>query len=563
MRRFLTLLLLVTMLASGCTDAGPDSTASGRSAPDAPCDPDVDEGLRAWADAGFSGTVAISTGGTIDCLAGYGPADRASGVANSVKTVFSIGSISKAFTAAAVLRLVDRGELDLDDRAGSILPGLRGPAAEATVRRLLLHTSGLSGSLGEDHVALGRATAVRRAAALRQRFRPGSRYLYSNAGYTLLALIIDRVSSRGYRDYLSSHILRMPGGDVAGGFWDGEPAARGPRARGYLDSGASEQRGDFPGPHWALSGNGDLAMTTRDLARWTRALFRGRIVSPKSTAMLTGPGVSRGKGRSATPGWTALDESVYGEPVIAASGGGGDIGQDAVVAWLPDSDRVVAVASNSPVVRAEDLLTTVAAALVGGKPVPPPEPVGAPVDRDELTRLAGRYRIDEDASLDVEAGSNGIAVTARGDEAVSALFPLPSSVDAGTAHAHGRRVVALLNGEADDGAEERKLVEADFGAITGVVPAGTLVVDGELRTYVTVETAEESVLGWYALDRAGGIAAAELPTDPPTLDLVPVDGGRFRPDDPTGDGPPLSVSFDHGRMALTGAEGTTLARRAS
>lgn len=561
MLRFLAALVAATMLASGCTGPDPATTASGESAHHPRCDPELDDGLHAWADAGFSGTVAISTNGRFDCLAGYGRADRSAGTTNSIDTVFGIGSISKAFTATAVLRLIDEDALALNDRAGSILPRLRGSAARATVRQLLLHTSGLTGSIGNDHMALGHDAAVRNASRLERAYRPGSRYLYSNAGYTLLALIVEQVAKRGYRGYLASRVLRLPDGDVAGGFWDGEPAAAGPRAVGYLDDGPSDQRGHFSGPHWALSGNGDLAMTTRELARWTRALFRGELVSAKSTAIVAGPGLPQGRGRSVTPGWVVFDESVYGEPVLATSGGGGDIGQDAVVAWLPDSDRVVAIASNTQDVRAEDLLAAIAPALVAGDAVPPPDTTREAMGAAELARLAGRYRVGENASLEVTAGEDGIAVTARGEDAVHALFPLPENIGADTAEAHRQQVVALLDGDTDAGAEERELIESDFGTITDVAASGTLVADDELRTYVTVQTGQGPTLGWYALDRAGGIVAAEIPTGPPELGLVPIGGERFGPDDPTGDGPDLTVTFDGDRMTLTGADGTTVARR--
>ena len=88
--------------------------------------------------------------------------------------MFAIGSVTKAFTAAAVLDLVAAGELALDDRAGDLVPGLRGPAADATVEQLLLHTSGLTGSHGEDHEPLdARTRRVPPSARLEQAFPPG------------------------------------------------------------------------------------------------------------------------------------------------------------------------------------------------------------------------------------------------------------------------------------------------------------------------------------------------------------------------------------------------------
>lgn len=159
-----------------------------------PCDPAMEDAFAAWGQAGFSGSIAISSGGEFGCLAAYGVADRAADTPNTVDTVFSIGSVTKAFTAAAVLDLIDQGKLSLDARAGDVVDGLGGPAADATVQQLLLHTSGLTGSHGQDYVPLVREAAVVAISGLDLVFEPGSDFLYSNSGYTLLALIVEEAS---------------------------------------------------------------------------------------------------------------------------------------------------------------------------------------------------------------------------------------------------------------------------------------------------------------------------------------------------------------------------------
>ncbi|GLW11986.1 serine hydrolase [Microtetraspora sp. NBRC 13810] len=350
-RSFAVLAVLALVAACGAGPGVPDGRTAG-----ARCDAGIDEALREWEKAGFSGSIAVSTRGEFGCLAGYGWADRAGGVPVTPETVFGIGSVTKAFTAASIFALADAGKLSIDDRAGSLLPDLKGPVAEATIRQLLLHTSGLNGSHGRDHQPLDRDSAVAAIGGLKPAFRPGTGYVYSNAGYTLLALIVDEVSGSGYREYTASATLRLPGGGVAGGFWNGEPAAPGPRAVGYLADGETARTGGFAGPHWALDGNGGLAMTTRDLAAWTYALFSGRVVSPASTRVIGTPGHDLGGGRSETPGWVAYDRSVHGMPFLTASGGGGDVGHNAAVAWLPEREQVIAIASNGPKVSAGDLL---------------------------------------------------------------------------------------------------------------------------------------------------------------------------------------------------------------
>ncbi|RKS10527.1 CubicO group peptidase (beta-lactamase class C family) [Nocardiopsis sp. Huas11] len=446
------------------------------------CGDDLLEGLGAWARAGFSGSVVVSTGGEPDCLAAFGSADGAgdgaAGTANTVDTVFAIGSVSKAFTAAAVLGLVDAGELSLDDRAGNVITDLEGPPARATVEQLLLHTSGLTGSHGDDHEPLDRDAAVAAIGRLERAFPPGTDSLYSNSGYTLLALLVEEVTEAGYRDHMAAEVLPLPDGGTAGGFWDGEPAAPGPRAVGLLETGPAEQRGGFAGPHWALDGNGDLAMSAPDLAAWTHALFTGGVVPPEAVATITAPGFDHGDGTAEAPGWVSLDASVHGTPALASSGGGGDTGHEAVAVWVPQDERVVVAVSNSGGVRAGDLMREAGPALLAGGPPPPPGPGAAPDDFGDF----------DDADV----------------------------------AAHEQGVRTLLDGGSREGHEEREALESELGPLVSVEVLGTVVAEAELRTYVTASSATDSTTLWYALDERGGVAAVEGSVDaPPSLSPAP------------------------------------------
>lgn len=520
----------------------------------------MDDAFAAWGEAGFSGSIAVSTGGEDDCLAAYGIADRADDTPNTVDTVFSIGSITKAFTAAAVLELVDEGKLALDARAGDLVDGLGGPAADVTVDQLLLHTSGLTGSHGEDYVALDRSEAIAALGGLELALAPGSDFLYSNSGYTLLALIVEEASGTTYRDYVTSQLLDVPDGAVAAGFANGEPAAPGPRAVGYLDDGSPGDGEGFAGPHWAVEGNGGVAMTTRDLARWADALFAGQLISAEATETLRTLRFDNGDGSAEIPGWVAFDQELFGEPAYAAAGGGGD-GHNAVVAVLPESQRVITIASNTADVTAEDLLQAVGPALAADEPVPGPETPSAAVDPAAIEAVAGRYGLDSGGTFEVGAQDDRLAIAATGADAVDVLFPLPDDYTADDAAGHEQGVLDLLAGETQAGREERAAIEADFGAIDDVTLVGTIVRDFELRTYVTVTSGTDSTLFWYALDDEGGVAAVELGTDPPTLLLVASGDGAYVPDDPTGAAPELTVTFAEDGMALAGPAGRVTAAR--
>lgn len=578
-RPLLTLLTVAALAGCSATADADDPTAGHRAAgenPAAPgrnaatCEPGPDAALDAWADAGFSGSVAVLDGGTPECLAAYGTADREAEAPVTVDTVFAIGSVSKAFTAAAVLDLADAGALALDDSAGELLPDLGGPAAAVTVEQLLLHTGGLTGAVGADHQPLTRAEAVAALSAAEPAFPPGTDFRYSDASYTALALIVDELAEDGYRAQLAAEILPLPdntgadgtgadgtgaGGTMAGGFWDGEPAAPGPRAVGYGENGPSEQRGDFAGPHWALAGAGDLAMTTGQLAAWADALFTGELLSPAATERVATPGYEHGDGTAETPGWVALGADVFGAPALAVAGGGGEIGHDVAVAWLPERERAVAIASNTPEITAEELLRSVGEALLTGEAPPAPELPAAEADPAELAAVAGRYRLAGGGTLEVEARRGGLEIVPRGPDAVAALYPPSGGCTDAELAAHEAAVRDLLAGATPEGRAERALLEEEWGPVEEVAVAGTLVLNGEPRTYVTVAAGGGRHTLWYALDEGGAIAGVEGPAVLPALTLLPSVDGGYRPFDPAGGAPGVTVVFGDGTLTVEGPAG--------
>ncbi len=546
MTRFLLgVAVAAVVLLAACT--------SGTDTPERVAGDGCDAALSAWADAGFSGAVAVTAAGEPVCEAGYGLADRDTDRPNTADTVFAIGSVTKAFTAAAVFDLADQGLLSLDDPVGELLPELTGPVRDATLRQLLVHTSGLNGQAGADHEPLSRDDALTAIGAMEPAFAPGTDYVYTNAGYTLLALVVEEVAG-GYREHATTHILD---GLPSAGFWDGAPAATGDRAVGYLDDGGTRQAGDFAGPHWALDGNGGLAMTMPDLAAWTHALFTGGVVSAESAEAIATPQVDLGDGAAETPGWVWSDASAFGVPFLAAAGGGGDVGHDAVVVWVPEGERVIAVASNGPDVSAEELLAAAGPALVAGDPVPAPDVPGGTVDPGAAAAIVGDYRLDTGGAYQVTHDDDGLRVAARGADAVGALFPAD---DPEAVRAHERLVAELLAGETDAGRDELAALGDEFGPVSGAEPAGTAVIEGELRTYVTLDTGEGPLLAWYALNDDGGVEGVEVGADPPALALVPDDDG-FRPADPARTGPDVTVAFAGDAVTLTGPDGAVTARR--
>jgi hypothetical protein len=154
-----------------------------------------------------------------------------------------------------------------------------------------------------------------------------------------------------------------------------------------------------------------------------------------------------------------------------------------------------------------------------------------------------------------------LAVATTGADAVEALFPMPEDVSDEDVAEHEAAVEALLAGETEVGRDELEALEGDLGAIDGVEVLGS-VYEGELRTYVALDAEQGRTLAWYALNDQGGIEAVELTDQPPTQHLVPVDGGGFRVDDPTGLEPELEVTIADRTVTVVGPDGTVTAQAA-
>ena len=520
----LTAVAAVTAVA-GC---GGDATQPDEGAVDVvgDCETDTVEALGAWGEAGFNGVVVVDSPDR-RCGVGVGWLDGDQVTSDSV---FAIGSVSKAFTAAAVLQLEAAGALELDDPAGAYVEGLTGPAAGATIGSLMFHTSGLVGSHGEDSEPLSKRAAIEAISALTVDEAARGTFLYSNAGYTLLAMVVEGASGLDYRRYMREHVL-----PDEGRFW----------------------RENDGGGHWATEGNGDLAMSPKVLADWTGDLFDGSVVPPGSLDLVLEPTVDD-DGQGITAGWARLSEDLFGEPVVATAGGGGDIAHNVVTAWLPESKRTVVVASSTDAITAETLLQAIGSAVVAGDAWPQPDDT-ADVDAELLQSSVGTYTLTTGGRYDVVAADDRLMVDLVGADALAAIGRHADVTDDEVA-SHEDRVLRMLAGETQPGRAELALLEEEFGPLGEVRLLGSMVEDGELRTYVELDFAQGGTeAGWYALDSAGGIAAVDL-VGPPRVALIPTARG-FRVD-----GQPLGeqavvVTFDDTTMTIAGPAGTVVAVR--
>jgi CubicO group peptidase (beta-lactamase class C family) len=237
----------------------------------------------------------------------YGLADVEGRVAASTATNYRLASVTKQFTAMAILMLAERKRLSLDDDLLKFFPGYPAYGKQITIRHLLTHTSGLRAY--EDLIPAERTAQVKDLDVLdllkRQDgtyFPPGSEWRYSNTGYAHLALIVEKASGMRFAEFLKKNIfdpLRMSG-TVA--FEDGISTVRN-RAYGYSERGSGFERTDQSLTS-AVLGDGGIYSSVEDLYRWDQALNTTRLVRAETLQMAFTPAVlSGGKKTSYGFGW--------------------------------------------------------------------------------------------------------------------------------------------------------------------------------------------------------------------------------------------------------------------
>ena len=338
--------------------------------------------VRRYADArAFMGAVRVSRRGVVLIDRAYGFANAEWHVPSTPQTKFRIGSISKEFTAAAILLLEEGGMLRVEDLLSKYLPDLPAAWSTITLHHLLSHSSGIP-----DLVAFPEYPALRTQPSppektyllLRDKpltFAPGEKFQYSNSGYVVLALVVERLIGKPFHEFLQERILGPLGLADTGG--DAPRPLLERRAAGYVPLGPDGKDavippGTPPAPvalrnadfiDMSLpTGGGSLYSTTGDLARWLEGLFGGRLLGPASLAKMT----------AANPGNYGYGFFVGPYNGQRQFGHGGSIhGFLASLNYYPDAGVIVAVLAN---LTAGQWVSEIAAGLndlaVGKGPAP-------------------------------------------------------------------------------------------------------------------------------------------------------------------------------------------------
>jgi CubicO group peptidase (beta-lactamase class C family) len=256
--------------------------------------PSIDRLFAAWDKPDSPGcALGVLKDGAIAYARGYGMADLEHDVPISTATVFYVGSLSKQFTAMAAALAMQQGKLTPQDSVRTYLPELPDYAASIKVRHLIHHTSGLrdyntllsiAGRRGDE--AYDNPTVLRMTARQKHlNFPPGSEYLYSNTGYTLLATIVERATGTPFASYADANIFKPLGMAVTHYHVDASRLVKN-RALAFARSAAGDVRLDTPSNERA--GAGGLFTSIPDLLRWDNNFYDARVGGPALIEQLQG-----------------------------------------------------------------------------------------------------------------------------------------------------------------------------------------------------------------------------------------------------------------------------------
>ena len=382
----------------------------------------TDDFLRRLVPFGFSGAVLIAKDGEIVLKKGYGFADREEKVAYTADMVSCIGSVTKQFTGAAILKLEMMGKLKTDDPISKYLPGVPADKAGITIHHLMTHTAGFSGDLGgSDEEPISRDDLVARVLAAPLASKPGERFEYSNEGFSLAGAIIERLSGQKYEAFLREHLF-LPADMSETGYvmakWPTSKLPVGYRADGsrwgrvYRNGWLTDE------PGWFLTANGGIHASLDDLYRWHLALERSKIFSPEAVRKFQqGFAPALGGREQYGYGW-GVSTTRRGTKAVTHNGGNGFIFTD--FRRYVDEGVVIIAMTNQPVIPATLLAPRDLESLAFGDRPPTAVPALVDVPRASREPYAGTYRLASGGQVTIAVHADGLTLSSN-DPALYAL----------------------------------------------------------------------------------------------------------------------------------------------
>lgn len=363
--------------------------------------------IRADADRGeFMGAVLVVKDGKVLLDRGYGSANLEWKIPNDGDTKFRLGSVTKQFTAVAIMMLHERGKLNLDAPIKAWFPDAPAAWDKITIRHLLTHSSGIPNFTSFDDFAKQKtlpATLDSLIARFRDKpldFQPGEKWSYSNSGYILLTAIVEKASGQGYTAFVTEHIFKPLG--MADTGYDSHAAVIPRRAAGYAPGPGGPRNADYVNMT-IPQGAGALYSTTHDLLKWQVGLYGGKLLKPESLAMLTTP---------------FKDNYAFGLTIntkpgeVTYSHGGGIEGFNTWLGYDPERKITVVVLGNlnggAPGRLGQGLMTLAR----GGAVTLPSERVGVTLPPESLAQYVGQYDVSPEFGFAVRVEGGKLIVQA-------------------------------------------------------------------------------------------------------------------------------------------------------
>jgi len=373
--------LLLTLLAAAPAAAQSDSALVQRL--------DSIAGYWVQRDIAVGIVAAVVKGNDTLLLRSYGKADVEWDVPMPLDAMFEIGSVTKQFTAVALLQLRDQGKLSLDDDITRWLPDFDTRGHTVTLRHLLDHTSGIAdftetrefGSLSTN-IRFPRDSAYALLQRQSPQFEPGAAQIYNNSGFWLLGLVIERASGMTYEDYIEEHLFAPLGMTRSMYCHSEENIPR--RAHGYFVSRDRLIRRAWTVAHTWPFAAGSLCSTAGDMVTWLRALHGGRVLTSASYADFITPS----RLNDGTPLRYSMGLQVGPDPsgLRYIGHGGRGPGFWVETGWYPEAQMaVVVMINNVGPLDPQEVSTYLADEVLGWTPPPPQRFTGDPAP------LVGRY----------------------------------------------------------------------------------------------------------------------------------------------------------------------------
>ncbi|NUQ25862.1 MAG: beta-lactamase family protein [Saprospiraceae bacterium] len=378
----------------------------------------LDNYLKRAEAAGYTGSVLVADGGKVILAKGYGMADPEAGRRESDSTFFSIGSITKQFTGAAILKLEMQGKLKVTDPLSKFFPQAPSDKASITLHQLLTHGAGFPGAIGDDYELLDARAFADRAMQTKLLFEPGKGYEYSNVGYSLLGIIVEMLSGQSYEQYLSQHIFKPAGMNHTGYLLPEFKKEQ--LGVGYRDGERWGTALDHPwlpdGPGWHLRANGGIISNVHDMYKWYLALQKDKVLSEEAREKYFAPHNREGQADSHYGyGWVIMDlpEGRF----IQHNGGNGVY--NAFMGFFPSLGRCIIASSNANNKISDDIAMRLNAYLTGNV---------IEADPEQLRKWTGTYKLPSGQTFDLQFDENDqlqaffenrdamLALTAEGNE---------------------------------------------------------------------------------------------------------------------------------------------------